>query len=212
MKAKLRRSEATAQETSPLLLQLQAEMTQLKQQHTVAIQQVQLSLLIKQRKMYEIYFFVCMYCKIWCHAFQEQHRAKDAEDRARYLAAANEERVANLESHLAELSETVGTYDRMRQQDQLAIQKLKVSYYWKLCPLFLNAECNACNPAQDHIAQLNTATLEVAEKPEKDESAVEKDSAVSVQTILEDLSRLKEQLVESNRLSEKPIDVEGEIK
>lgn len=36
MKAKLRQTE----ETSPLLLRLQAEMAQLKQQHTVAIQEV----------------------------------------------------------------------------------------------------------------------------------------------------------------------------
>lgn len=39
-KAKLHRSETTAQETSPLLLQLQAEMSQLKQHHNKAIQQV----------------------------------------------------------------------------------------------------------------------------------------------------------------------------
>lgn len=158
MKAKLRRSEASAQETSPLLLQLQAEMAQLKQQHTVAIK-------------------------------QEQRRAKDAEDRARYLAAANEERVANLESHLAELSETVGSYDRMRQQDQLAIQRLK-----------------------EHIAQLSTAPpLEKIEKAEKDEQCVEFDSTQSVQTILQDLAKRKEQLIEYNRLSEKPIDVEDAI-
>lgn len=36
-----------------------------------------------------------------------------------------EARVACLEARLAELSEIVGSYDRLRQQDQLAIQKLK---------------------------------------------------------------------------------------
>lgn len=36
-----------------------------------------------------------------------------------------EARVACLEARLAELSEIVGGYDRLRQQDQLAIQKLK---------------------------------------------------------------------------------------
>lgn len=36
----------------------------------------------------------------------------------------HEARVA-LEARLAELSEIVGSYDRLRQQDQLAIQKLK---------------------------------------------------------------------------------------
>lgn len=37
----------------------------------------------------------------------------------------HETRVAGLEARLAELSEIVGNYDRLRQQDQLAIQKLK---------------------------------------------------------------------------------------
>lgn len=37
----------------------------------------------------------------------------------------HEKRVASLEARLAELSETVGGYDRARQQDQQAIQKLK---------------------------------------------------------------------------------------
>jgi hypothetical protein len=57
---------------------------------------------------------------------KEQKRATDAEERARRLAAVHEERVANLEARLAELSETVGNYDRLRQQDQTAIHKLKV--------------------------------------------------------------------------------------
>lgn len=37
----------------------------------------------------------------------------------------HEKRVAGLEARLAELSDTVGGYDRVRQQDQQAIQKLK---------------------------------------------------------------------------------------
>ncbi|KAE8749866.1 hypothetical protein FOCC_FOCC003335 [Frankliniella occidentalis] len=156
MRAKLRRSEATAQETSPLLLQLQAEMSQLKQQHTVAIQ-------------------------------EEQRRAKDAEDTAKHLAAVHEERVANLESHLAELSETVGSYDRLRQQDQQAIHKLK-----------------------DHIAQLSMSNPTV-NKSEKDESTIELDSTTNVHNILQEISKLKEKLMESNRVSEKPIDIEDTI-
>ncbi|KAG8323923.1 GRIP and coiled-coil, partial [Homalodisca vitripennis] len=56
---------------------------------------------------------------------KEQERASDAEERARKLAAMHEERVANLEARLAELSQTVGSYDRLRQDDQGAILKLK---------------------------------------------------------------------------------------
>uniref|UniRef100_A0A1B6CLB2 GRIP domain-containing protein n=1 Tax=Clastoptera arizonana TaxID=38151 RepID=A0A1B6CLB2_9HEMI len=56
---------------------------------------------------------------------REQERAAEAEERANKLAAMHEERVANLEAKLAELSQTVGSYDRLRQEDQTAILKLK---------------------------------------------------------------------------------------
>lgn len=55
----------------------------------------------------------------------EQRRALLAEDTNRKLAAHHEERVASLEARLSELSNTVGTYDRLRQQDQFNIAKLK---------------------------------------------------------------------------------------
>ncbi|XP_046435152.1 GRIP and coiled-coil domain-containing protein 1 isoform X1 [Neodiprion fabricii] len=56
---------------------------------------------------------------------EEQKRASAAEQQARILAMTHESRVAGLEARLAELSETVGGYDRLRHQDQQAIQKLK---------------------------------------------------------------------------------------
>ncbi|XP_029159647.1 GRIP and coiled-coil domain-containing protein 1-like isoform X1 [Nylanderia fulva] len=56
---------------------------------------------------------------------EEQKRATTAEQQARGSAMIHEARVASLEARLAELSEIVGSYDRLRQQDQLAIQKLK---------------------------------------------------------------------------------------
>ncbi|XP_046751302.1 GRIP and coiled-coil domain-containing protein 1 isoform X2 [Diprion similis] len=56
---------------------------------------------------------------------EEQKRASAAEQQARILAMTHESRVAGLEARLAELSETVGGYDRLRYQDQQAIQKLK---------------------------------------------------------------------------------------
>lgn len=55
----------------------------------------------------------------------EQHRAHLAEERNKALAAMHEERVASLESRLAELSETVGFYARLRQIDQDNIVKFK---------------------------------------------------------------------------------------
>ncbi|XP_014275500.1 GRIP and coiled-coil domain-containing protein 1 isoform X2 [Halyomorpha halys] len=56
---------------------------------------------------------------------KEQEKVKEAEARSRELAAAHEERVANLEAKLAELSLTVGNYDRLRQSDQEAITRLR---------------------------------------------------------------------------------------
>ncbi|XP_029673116.1 GRIP and coiled-coil domain-containing protein 1-like [Formica exsecta] len=56
---------------------------------------------------------------------EEQKRVTTAEQQARRSAMIYEARVACLEARLAELSEIVGGYDRLRQQDQLAIQKLK---------------------------------------------------------------------------------------
>ncbi|XP_062555749.1 GRIP and coiled-coil domain-containing protein 1 [Armigeres subalbatus] len=55
----------------------------------------------------------------------EQRRVSVAEDRSKKLEEVHEERVANLEARLAELSEVVGTYDRLRQHDQESISKLK---------------------------------------------------------------------------------------
>lgn len=55
----------------------------------------------------------------------EQQRAYLAEERNKALAAMHEERVASLESRLAELSATVGLYDRLRQTDQDNIAKFK---------------------------------------------------------------------------------------
>lgn len=55
----------------------------------------------------------------------EQHRAYLAEERNKALAAMHEERVASLENRLAELSATVGLYDRLRQTDQDNIAKFK---------------------------------------------------------------------------------------
>ncbi|XP_033096048.1 GRIP and coiled-coil domain-containing protein 1-like, partial [Anneissia japonica] len=52
----------------------------------------------------------------------EQQKSKEAEEQARVTASTEEQRVAGLEAKLSELSDVVGNYSRVRQQDQLAIQ------------------------------------------------------------------------------------------
>ena len=54
-----------------------------------------------------------------------EQRSSEVEERAQHLRAAQEHRVVNLEARLHELSDTVGSYDRLRQQDQVSIQKLR---------------------------------------------------------------------------------------
>ncbi|XP_061399534.1 GRIP and coiled-coil domain-containing protein 1 [Musca vetustissima] len=55
----------------------------------------------------------------------EQRRVQMAEDESRKQAILHEANLTNLETKLAELSKTVGNYDRLRQQDQEAINALK---------------------------------------------------------------------------------------
>lgn len=57
---------------------------------------------------------------------QERSRSTGIEESARDLAKAHEERVAALEARLTDLSLSVASYDRTRQEDLLAIHKLKV--------------------------------------------------------------------------------------
>lgn len=57
---------------------------------------------------------------------QEQHNAAEAKEEARQLAQAHDKRVASLEARLAEFSERIGSYDRLRQQDLATVSKLKV--------------------------------------------------------------------------------------
>nr|SVE81256.1 EOG090X04IO [Daphnia magna] len=56
---------------------------------------------------------------------QEQRNAVEAKEDARQLAEAHEKRVATLETRLAEFSERIGSYDRLRQQDLATVTKLK---------------------------------------------------------------------------------------
>ena len=48
-----------------------------------------------------------------------EQRSREVEERAQNLRSSQENRVVNLEARLQELSETVGSYDRLRHQDQV---------------------------------------------------------------------------------------------
>jgi len=54
-----------------------------------------------------------------------QQRADDAELQLQMISQQSETRAVGLESRLTELSETLGNVERLRQQDQQIIQKLR---------------------------------------------------------------------------------------
>ncbi|XP_074638847.1 GRIP and coiled-coil domain-containing protein 1-like [Acropora palmata] len=91
---RLKEAEKASSKPSPLLVQLQEEMSKMKKEHAEAV-------------------------------IREQKRANDAEERLRIITSLEECRVADLEVKLSELSEVVGNYEKLRLQDQQAIQKLK---------------------------------------------------------------------------------------
>ncbi|KAG8194847.1 hypothetical protein JTE90_017280 [Oedothorax gibbosus] len=56
---------------------------------------------------------------------EEKKRANMAEEELKLLTFVKEKRISNLESRISELSTLVGDHDKIRQQNQLVIQKLK---------------------------------------------------------------------------------------
>lgn len=160
MKGKLKTSEEKALQPSPLLLQLQQEIAEMKSRHQLAVE-------------------------------QEQRRANEAEERLLHMARITEERAAGLEGRLAELSEVVGTYDRQRQQDQLAIQRLKERVSQ------LDVENTALARAAGCINFQRDCEKEV------DESTFDAD------VLKERIAELKDMLNVASQKSEKPVD--GEV-
>lgn len=112
---------------------------------------------------------------------QEQRRVLRAEEQSRRQAALHEDRVANLESRLAELSNTVGSYDRLRQQDQDSIHALKQQL--------------------QELEQLQTRTAPGSTVQEV------KDSEQDIGALVDEIVRLKKLLTSANARSSNPIDL-----
>lgn len=158
VRRRLLASEEKLRQPSPLLLQLQRELVQVKCQHQAALE-------------------------------KEQDRAGRSQVHLQQQTSGSEARVASLESRLQELSQAVGTYDRLRMQDRAAIQRLKE----RLSQL-----------AQENAALANaagnTARGSAAELPAPD-------SNLDVNTLLERFGKLRSLLKESNKNAEKPVDL-----
>lgn len=109
----------------------------------------------------------------------EQARTSKAEEEIRNMSLFHEDRVASLEARLAELSSTVGNYDRLRQLDQKSIQKLKEK--------LIDATSSA-------------ATVNV----HRDQSDME---SKTFEELLEEVERLKQLILRENTHMKHPVDV-----
>ncbi|XP_076305729.1 LOW QUALITY PROTEIN: GRIP and coiled-coil domain-containing protein 1-like [Tachypleus tridentatus] len=117
---------------------------------------------------------------------QEKHRVSEAEEKLKALSAVSEARIASLESRVSELSEVVGSYDRLKQKDQVAIQRLK-----------------------DRVAQLDLENTTLAKAVAEDDKKVGKDedSNLDVQTLMDKICKYKNILKTANDRSENPVDL-----
>ncbi|XP_060646945.1 GRIP and coiled-coil domain-containing protein 1 [Drosophila nasuta] len=110
---------------------------------------------------------------------QEQRRVLRAEEQSRRQAALHEDRVANLEARLAELSSSVGNYDRLRQQDQENIHALKQQLH---------------ELEQSHSRQAPAVALL-------------SDSDADMAGLVDEIVRLKQLLIKANARSAHPLDL-----
>ncbi|CAG5134442.1 unnamed protein product [Candidula unifasciata] len=116
---------------------------------------------------------------------KEQRKAAEAESRLGVQAKQSEERVSSLEAKLSELSVVVGNYERLRFQDQQAINKLR-----------------------ERVTQLdmeNTALSRAASlAPEKSQN--EEDS-LEVEQLLDKIMHFRSLLKAASEKSEKPVNL-----
>lgn len=110
-----------------------------------------------------------------------------AEDQLRQQSQLEEQRVAALENQISEVSELLGTYEKAKQKDQLAIQKLK-----------------------ERILQLDlenkTLALAVSSRSPLDSHAEE--SSLDVNVLKDKMEKLKRLLQVAARKSQVTLDVE----
>ncbi|XP_075556228.1 GRIP and coiled-coil domain containing 88 kDa isoform X1 [Dermacentor variabilis] len=118
---------------------------------------------------------------------QEKKRSGHAQARLHQQTSGSEARVASLESRLQELSQAVGTYDRLRMQDRAAIQRLRERL--------------------SQLAQENAALASAAGIGAKAAELPSQDSNLDVKTLLDRFGKMRLLLKESNQRAERPVDL-----
>ena len=112
----------------------------------------------------------------------EQHRADEAETNLTEIGSKSEQRVSELESKVSQLSDMVGNYEKLRYNDQQAIQKLKTRV----------TQLDIENTALAKVASPNT------------------DSNLTIEEIVDRLKQLKSSLKTAcEELSSPPMDYQG---
>ncbi len=123
-----------------------------------------------------------------------EQKTAAAEERAQGQRKQQEDRVINLEARLQELSETVGTYDRLRQQDQTAMLKLKDKIH---------------QLEKENKSLQSSSAGSGSESPDDPQQLMgDNDSNLDVQSLIERILRLRAMLRDANRRSENPIDLD----
>ncbi|XP_078409294.1 GRIP and coiled-coil domain-containing protein 1 [Cetorhinus maximus] len=117
----------------------------------------------------------------------EIKKAAQAQEQLRHFSQMEEERVANLESKVSELSELLGTYDKSKQKDKMTIHKLK-----------------------DRITQLDmeNKTLAIAASNRSPSDLTIDESNLDVNILRDKMEKLKGLLVLAIQKSQEPLDVE----
>ncbi|XP_045159966.2 GRIP and coiled-coil domain-containing protein 1-like [Mercenaria mercenaria] len=116
---------------------------------------------------------------------EDEDRAKDVEFKAQAYSVQCETRIAELESKLSELSETVGNYERLRFQDQQTVQKLK-----------------------ERISQLDQENTVLAEASTA--KSVKDEDITDIPTLVEKITALKTKLKVANSQTDQPVNI-GEL-
>ena len=117
---------------------------------------------------------------------QDLHRVHDAEEKAKLYNEQSESRISELETKLSELSESVGNYERLRFQDQQAIQRLK-----------------------ERANQLDMENMALARAASSNNDGLDDLESMDVTTIVDKIIKLKGQLKIINEKSERPVNIEG---
>ncbi|XP_059843133.1 GRIP and coiled-coil domain-containing protein 1 [Hypanus sabinus] len=117
----------------------------------------------------------------------EMRKAAQAQEQLRHFSQMEEERVANLENRVSELSELVGTYDKGKQKDKMTIHKLK-----------------------ERIIQLDmeNKTLANAASNRASMDLIVDESNLDVNILRDKMEKLKKLLALAVRKSQEPLDME----